>query len=387
MRIAVDARSYFMRTGIARYTRAMLAELVAPAAGHEWLLLISDRHTAGEVPLAGPGLQVQVSSAPWLGGARERRRLDAEVRAWGADVFYGIFPPMAFDTLPSVVTIFDVIAWSHPHLLPRAVVRAFRAASARALPVARGVVAVSEATAAQVRQRWPERQPDLVVAACGVSREVAAEDAAAAGATARQGVLFVGTIEPRKNVALVVDAARELPEVPFTIVGKRGWGDYDLAHDIRQVPNVTWLPRVDDAALAALYARAAVFVYPSRVEGFGLPVLEALAHGALPIVSRDPALREIVSDRALAVDVDVPGALARAIREWLARPGSRARRVAALQAETAAFSWASGARVVLDALSRAAGTASPAGATTRDRASAVRTRARAGRSTRSRRDD
>jgi len=348
VRIAVDARSFFMRTGIARYTRAMLGELVAIGTSHDWLLLISDHHTPEDVTLAGEHIDVRVSSAPWLGGARERRRLDAEVNAWGADVFYSIFPPVALDTAPSVVTIFDVIAWSHPHLLPSRVVRAYRAASARALPLARTIVTISEATAEQVRRRFLEPQSDLVVAPCGVSPELISHRDS--GTATRDGVLFVGTIEPRKNVPLIVNAARELPDVSFTIIGTRGWGDYDLSEDIRGLRNVRWLGRVDDTELAASYARAAVFVYPSQVEGFGLPVLEALDYGALPIVSHDPALREVVPDPDLAVDVDGHGALVRAIATWLSQPDARERRVASLRARATRFTWTNGARVVLETI-------------------------------------
>jgi glycosyltransferase involved in cell wall biosynthesis len=354
MRIAVDARSFFMRTGIARYTRAMLSELTATDGPHEWLLLISDRHTADEVRLAGPRVRAQVSSAPWLVGARERRRLEVEATSWGADAFYSIFPPIALESVPSVVTIFDWIAWSHPQLLPPRVVRAFRAASVRALPRARSLVVISEATAAQLRQYVPDCAQDVVVASCGVSPELLRAPQGAPAGADRQGALFVGTIEPRKNVPLVVQAARELPGVSFTIVGKRGWGEYDLAGDIQDLPNVTWLAQVDDDQLAAAYARAAVFVYPSQVEGFGLPVLEALSFGALPIVSADPALGEIVTDRELVVDVTSPGALSHAIDRWLSHPDERARRVARLREQSARFTWTNGARAVQGAIVAAA---------------------------------
>jgi glycosyltransferase involved in cell wall biosynthesis len=354
MRIAVDARSFFMRTGIARYTRAMLQELTTAGTPHDWLLLISNRHIADEVPIAGPRVRVQVSSAPWFGGARERHQLEVEAASWDADVFYSIFPPIAFESVPSVVTIFDWIAWSHPQLLPPRVVRAFRAASVRALPRARGLVAVSEATATQLRQHVPDCARDVVIASCGVSRELIRSQVSAPSDADRQGVLFVGTIEPRKNVPLVVQAARELPHVPFTIIGKRGWGDYDLEREIQDLPNVTWLSRADDDELAAAYGRAALFVYPSQVEGFGLPVLEALSLGALPIVSTDPALGEIVADRELMVDVGSPGALVREIARWLSRPHERAQRVARLREQTTGFTWANGARMVQAAILAAA---------------------------------
>jgi glycosyltransferase involved in cell wall biosynthesis len=254
--------------------------------------------------------------------------------------------------VPSVVTVFDCIAWSHPELLPRRVVRAFRTASARALPAADHVIAISQSSAAQVR-RWFPHCSRVSVAPCGLSRELAAIASAASTPADRRGVLFVGTIEPRKNVPLVVGAARRLRHVPFTLVGKPGWGGYDLAREIADLPNVTWLSQADDERLARAYRNAALFVYPSRVEGFGLPVLEAIAYGALPIVSTDAALTELVPDPALCVDIDKSDSLARAIDHWLARPDEAKCRVEVLAAHATQFTWKNGARVVLSAIERA----------------------------------
>jgi glycosyltransferase involved in cell wall biosynthesis len=353
MRIAVDARAFFMRTGIARYTRAMIAELAAKGVSHEWLLLISDRHEISDVPDFGAHVRVAVSSAPWLGGARERRQLAAEARAWRAEAFYSIFPPIAVDGLPSLVTIFDCIPWSHPHLLPPRVVRAFRAASKRALANADRVVAISNATAAQVERWFPAAAGKVSVAPCGLSREL--EPAGLERDGGREGVLFVGTIEPRKNVPLIVRAARALPQIPFTIVGKPGWGSYDLATDVKGLPNVTWLSRVEDEELRRLYRQAAVLVYPSVVEGFGLPVLEAIASGVLPIVSTASALVELVPDRELQVDPSQPFSLTRVIQRWVADGDARTRRVDALSTAVSAHTWAAAASTVLGALEQRAG--------------------------------
>ncbi len=349
MRIVVDARAYFMRTGMGRYTRAMVKALVQRGSGHEWRLLISDHHVPGDVGWLGPSVSVQVSRAPWLGCARERRQLEAETAAWRGDRFYSIFPPVAVTCAPSVVTVFDLIPWTHAELLPSRVVRRFRVAAARALPRASRIVAISQATAHGIQQHCPELAHRTVVAPCGVSEELAADPSCRVDAP-RHGVLFVGTIEPRKNVPAIVEAARQLPGVAFTLVGKSGWGSYDLASAIQALPNVTWLPHVDDRQLTALYRQAAVFVYPSRVEGFGLPVLEALEHGALPIVSRDPALREIVPDDDLVVDAVRPGELARTISVWLENPVARNARVELLRMRAGRFTWGHGADVVLQAL-------------------------------------
>ncbi|MGC4086156.1 MAG: hypothetical protein QM736_29550 [Vicinamibacterales bacterium] len=93
MRIVVDARAYFMRTGMARYTRAMVKALYSVAQRTVAAVVISDHHVPGDVGWLGPSVGVQVSQAPWLGGARERRQLEAETAAWRGDRFYSIFFP------------------------------------------------------------------------------------------------------------------------------------------------------------------------------------------------------------------------------------------------------------------------------------------------------
>lgn len=129
-------------------------------------------------------------------------------------------------------------------------------------------------------------------------------------------VLFVGTLEPRKNLATLLRAMARLdrPDLTLVIVGPQGWGDA-LGDDVSAVASpVAQLGFVDDADLAALQRGAAAFCLPSLAEGFGLPVLEAMAAGAAVVTSRGTATEEVAGDAALLVDpLDVDG-LAEAIR-------------------------------------------------------------------------
>jgi glycosyltransferase involved in cell wall biosynthesis len=188
------------------------------------------------------------------------------VRAWGADRFHSIFPPLVVEDVPSVVTVFDLTPLSHPALHQPDVVRAFRAAMPRALAGASGIVAISHATAEAVRRRFPSVAPRVRVVGVGLPAELDAP----APAGRRAGVLYVGTIEPRKNVPVIIEAARRLRgrgcRTPVTIVGKQGWGDFDVASAIADVPGVHYYGYVDDRRLRTLYRRAAVFLYPSAVE-------------------------------------------------------------------------------------------------------------------------
>jgi glycosyltransferase involved in cell wall biosynthesis len=153
----------------------------------------------------------------------------------------------------------------------------------------------------------------------------------------------VGTIEPRKNVPLVVETARRLRARGYrglvTIVGKPGWGDFDVVKAISDLQGVRYRGYVDDRELRTLYRRAGIFLYPSTVEGFGLPVLEAMSQGALPLISPDAALREVVGDRALVVDVADPEAVAERVLRWSADGPARERKAARLVRRARRHTW------------------------------------------------
>lgn len=340
MRIAIDARAYFQRTGIARYTRGLVQAVVESNPGHQFLVLISDRHVPADIPFGSERVEVRVSRAPWLGGEDEREQIGREVRGWGADVFHSIFPPLVVRGVPSLVTVFDLTPISHPHVHQPAVVAAFRAAMPPALAGAAGVVAISHATAEQIGARFPQVTGRTHVAGVGLPELLL--DSAPPSAR-RAGVLFVGTIEPRKNVPLVVETARRLRargyRGPVTLVGKPGWGNFDLPASIAGLKGVRYLGYVDDRALRTLYRRAAVFLYPSTVEGFGLPVLEAMSQGVVPLISDDPALGEVVRDPALVIDITDPDAVADAVVRWSADSAARRVRSARLTRRAGRHTW------------------------------------------------
>jgi glycosyltransferase involved in cell wall biosynthesis len=132
-------------------------------------------------------------------------------------------------------------------------------------------------------------------------------------------VLSVATLEPRKNFPALVDAfalvRQRHPELTLTLAGLSGWEDRPLA-----AQGVRLLGYVSDDELARLYRGAAAFAYPSRFEGFGIPVVEALASGTPAVASSHPSLDEASGDAALRADPDDAEALAAALEEALAAP-------------------------------------------------------------------
>src|SRR5207249_9190708 len=134
------------------------------------------------------------------------------------------------------------------------------------------------------------------------------------------------TLEPRKSLARARDAAR-LAGVELRVVGERGWGGVDVDG---------WAGRVSDEELAALYRGARCLVYPSLYEGFGLPVIEAMACGTPVVTSRGGGTAEVAGDAAVLVDPLDIDAIAAGIEEALARPDElRAKGLERAQA----FSW------------------------------------------------
>lgn len=181
----------------------------------------------------------------------------------------------------------------------------------------------------------------------------------------RRFVLHVGTIEPRKNVAALLAAwprlRTRMPDAPpLVLCGKLGWGQESTERALARARAegwLRWLGYAPDPTLRALYQRAAAVICPSVYEGFGLPLVEAMAAGAPLVCSDIPVFREVAADAALFVPPADDEAWARALADVLSDP-DRARGLAARgAARVRAFSWRNTADRTLAVLSAAAGPA------------------------------
>ena len=149
-------------------------------------------------------------------------------------------------------------------------------------------------------------------------------------------VLFVGTIEPRKNLETLV-AAMERLDTPLVIVGPDGWGSVDVSQ-------ATLLGTVPDEDLSSILAAASILAYPSRFEGFGLPVLEAMAQGTPVLVTELTAPAVIAGDAGVHVNTRSREAIAGAISDLLAAPDEIQQMGLAGRERASIYRWSDTAR-------------------------------------------
>jgi glycosyltransferase involved in cell wall biosynthesis len=156
-------------------------------------------------------------------------------------------------------------------------------------------------------------------------------------------ILAVGTIEPRKNYPRLLEAYRGLRSragaPPLVIAGRPGWAYGDAMDRIRKEPGVVYLGHVSEATLAALYENASVLAFPSLYEGFGLPLLEAMARGVPAVAGSVGAMPELAGDSAVLVDPEDVDAIANGLERVLSDSGLRARLSAGGRERAAGFSW------------------------------------------------
>jgi len=350
-RLGVDLRAALDDlTGIGVYTRALLEELAR--RGSFDIVTMAHRAPRHDSWMREHGIAFEAQSAPY-GVLWQQLRLPRRLARGDVDVFWSPLQtlPLLGDT-PAVVTVHDLTTLLLPETHRLKVQITQVPLLGRSLARARRIVAVSEATAADIRQFFPEVAPRLSVITGGVASRFRPASAEQVAATRREldcpdgYVLYVGTLEPRKNVELLVDAWLALREEhgdvpPLVLVGGYGWKSRALHARLEALAaeGVHLLGRLaDDEHLRVLQA-ARCFVYPSLYEGFGLPAAEALACGVPTVVTNTSSLPEVVGDAALLVDPHDPGDLAEAMRRVLQEPGLAADLAARGPRQAARFSW------------------------------------------------
>jgi glycosyltransferase involved in cell wall biosynthesis len=269
---------------------------------------------------------------------------------------------------PSVVTFHDITPLTHPHLCRKATVAHFEHTLPRSARLARRIAVPTRAVAETVCEKLGVKEDRLDVIPWGVDEsfrpindEALLREARAAWRLPEKYVLFVGNQEPKKNLTSLIQAffaARAHKNLPhkLLLVGQYGWKCGDMFRLIRTLDAagyVFFTGYVPREALPFLYNMADLFVFPSIVEGFGMPVLEAMACGCPVIISEDRALREVAGGAAREVPHDRLPALREAIESLLEDEAERKKLRTRGIERARAFSWRRTAELTLECYTRA----------------------------------
>ena len=341
VRLGVDAANLLVdRRGIGRYARSLLVRFAGMRDRLELVLLVPHLFTGSA--------HRQLAESLGMASFSVARR--ARAGKLGLDLIW--FPWNGMTWAPSVravATVHDVWPFVSPAVNPRIrpnEQRPFRETAARAARI----IADSAFTKSEIVRHLgvPENRIDVVPLGVFPAREVLSAAAALPDGVSRY-VLFVGEAEPRKDLGTLVNAMSHLPEplrhdTALVVAGRRAhWRNFP--HDL---PDRTYLlGQIGDDRLAALYRGAAAFVFPSTYEGFGLPVLEAMAHGA-PVVASDAAsIPEAGGDAALYFKAGDPASLADRLAQVLGDESLARRLREAGMARAAQMTWDRCARATL----------------------------------------
>ncbi len=353
--------------GIGRYTRELVHALVVEAPHFAYKLFSARPPAALPVPDSLP-VAAHVSHHPapvdehWLYRLWYRARLPVPVELFmgGIDLFHSpdfVLPPVA-GRVPTLVTVHDLSFIHYPATFPPNLVAYLNRVVPWSVNRATHILADSLSTSHDLQALWGVAAERITVLYSGVNERFRpiTDTAALASARRKYGldhpyILAVGTVQPRKNYELLVRAFRPVAErYPHSliIVGGKGWLDEGLPAEIARQglqERVILAGFVDDADLPAIYSAADLLAFPSLYEGFGLPLLEAMACGT-PVISSDASsLPEVGADgSAELLSPHDEEAWTAAMLRLLGDEDARFRLIAAGLAHSAQFSWRSSAR-------------------------------------------
>jgi len=357
--------------GIGRYTRELISALLALESAHQYVIFAA---TGGLEPGTWepqPGPNVHLRTLPltdeWLARLWHRLRLPIPVEFVTGllDVFYSpdfVLPPTRRATR-TLLTVHDLSFMHYPEAFVPPLRRYLERVVPRSIARADLVLADSAHTRSDIVSLFNAPPDKVQVLYSGVHSRFCPEPAPGERERLRERynigdqpyILSIGTVQPRKNYVRLIQAFAHLQtckpaNLQLLIGGGRGWLYQDIFAEAEKHGDcVRLLGFVDDADLPALYRNAALFAFPSLYEGFGLPVLEAMACGLPVVCSNGSSLPEVAGDAALLVDPHDTGALAQAMARALEDADLRREMIERGFAQAGRFTWEQSARQLLAA--------------------------------------
>ncbi|MEK7581070.1 MAG: glycosyltransferase family 1 protein [Patescibacteria group bacterium] len=330
MKIAIDVSQIVYQTGVSRYTENLVESLLKVDNKNDYLLFgtsLRQLPRLNKLKKKFAALEnVQFKFFPFPIGFFEIifnkiHLIKLEKVIGNFDILHTsdwIEPAINQNESKKITTIHDVVPYLFPSSLPRRILKNQEVRLKLVKKESDLIIAVSNSTKEDVVKflEIPNERIRVINNAASPAFKPQLEEkineVLSKFKIKKPYILSVATQEPRKNIQKLVDAFEKInkakPELNLVLTGKYGWGP---ALDV--VPNVIQTGFVKEEELISLYAGCAVFVYPSLYEGFGLPVLEAMACGAPVITSNNSSLVEIAKDAAILIDPRSEGQLKKAL--------------------------------------------------------------------------
>ncbi len=358
MRVGVDVRLLSRSlTGIGRYTFEMCRAL--SRISDISLYLYSPAPLSKDIENSFPAECVRAKK--WNNGILRQLWSELYLPAWikndAIDIFWSPMPrlPRLLPAgIPKVITVHDLV-WKHVGrtMHPRTrLIEKF--GSPFAVRNADKIIVDSLSTATALKEEYSKESIDPVIIYPGTTLIKADHSF---NFLQKRGViqdyfLFVGTLEPRKNLNRLLLAYSKLPlavkrKTMLVVVGGKGWGNVDLQQTIKElniVEHVKLLGYVDDQILAALYANALFLAMPSLYEGFGLPLIEAMAYGTPVLTSNNSSMPEVAGDAGLLVDAEDILSIVSGLDQLISNESLRRKLAMKAKSNAARFNWDTSAR-------------------------------------------
>jgi len=373
LRIGINGRSIFRQlTGVQHYAGGISRALSALQAADVEFIVFAGREGRRS---REPGLTLKAGRFPAGGPSRgiiwEQALLRRMARKARVDLLFNPANMAPLDPpVPSVVTIHDLAFLLFPRFFSRTFARYYRAAIPRVARQARAVITDSESARADLVERLRLPEEKVSVVPLGVSPRFKQRPAPEKREEVRRRYrlpdrffLSLSSQEPRKNLARIVRAYRMLPEeitgeYGLVLAGGGGhvFADTDIPTEIRRIKTgkAVATGRVPDDDLVAIYHMASSLVYPSLYEGFGLPVLEAMAAGTPVVTSNRSSLPEVAGRAAALVDPESVEELAAAMELIATDSGTANLLIERGRKRASEFTWEVSAQKTLEILRRAA---------------------------------
>ena len=366
MRIGIDGMIWGgEERGVATATRRLILEFASVCRAHELVVIVSDPRvheqfltsSNSNVEVVRYGRRTGVQRILWqqLGLPRLVRKLHLDI------LYCPCYTVPMLTGVRTVVTVHDVIASKRPDVCRAGNRLHLRLLLGPSMRRASCITVPTNSVKLDVLAEFAVSDQQVAVVPWGVDMEIAPVEPEQARrfVRGRFGIveayaLFAGCLERKKNLATAVEACRKAG-IRLVIVGPRESGQVRLEAAARQWPHegVSQLGYVSNTELSALYSAARVFVFPSHIEGFGLPVIEAM-HCGVPVVTSDaPAIREVTGGAAMHESASDPVAMARALERVLTDSVLREELSARGRERAAEFTWKRAANLFAEVLERA----------------------------------